>query len=158
MRDDAGRCGVACMRACPWAPCHAQITSFSKKPSFFGKSLKICGQGSPRACSSQGQGSPPYGHAAMPVYAADKARECSSQGHGSPPWARSQGTGMQQTRHGHAAAKAKAAPHGHAAAKARACSSQGHGSPHEHVAAKACRQGQGSPRGHAAKAKACCQG
>ena len=65
-----------------------QITSFSKKPSFFGKPAKA------KACSSQGLGSPPWA--------------CSSQGLGSPPWARSQGQGMQQPRPRHAAAKAYA--------------------------------------------------
>ena len=107
VRDDAGRCGVACTRACPWdAHCL------------------------PKACSSQGQGSP-HGQAA-------KAWACSSQGQGSPPWAGSQGKGMQQPR-------PAAAPHGHAA-KAWACSSQGQGSPPwalsrqglgEHAASKA---------------------
>ena len=107
VRDDAGRCGVACTRACPW---DAQCL--------------------PKACSSQGQGSP-HGQAA-------KAWACSSQGQGSPPWAGSQGKGMQQPR-------PAAAPHGHAA-KAWACSSQGQGSPPwalsrqglgEHAASKA---------------------
>ena len=64
VRDDAGRCGVACTRACPW---DAQCL--------------------PKACSSQGQGSP-HGHAAA------KAWACSSQGQGSPPWASTQGLGM----------------------------------------------------------------
>ena len=76
VRDDAGRCGVACTRACPW---DAQCL--------------------PKACSSQGQGSP-HGQAA-------KAWACSSQGQGSPPWALSrQGLGE------------------HAAAKAWACTQQ----------------------------------
>ena len=79
-----------------------QITSFSKKPSFFGKPAKA------KACSSQGLGSPPWA--------------CSSQGQGM------QQPRPRQPPHGHAAAKAKAAPHGHAA-KAKACSSQGLGSP-----------------------------
>ena len=65
-----------------------QITSFSKKPSFFGKPAKAQAA--------------PHGHA---------AKACSSQGLGSPPWAcSSQGPkGMQLPRpwpHGHAVAKA----------------------------------------------------
>ena len=54
-----------------------QITSFSKKPSFFGKPAKA------KACSSQGLGSPPWAR---------------SQGRGSPWACSSQGQGMQQPR------------------------------------------------------------
>ena len=122
VRDDAGRCGVACTRACPW---DAQCL--------------------PKACSSQGQGSP-HGQAA-------KAWACSSQGQGSPPWASTQGLGMhagsppwalssqgmstqhprprqppmgtQQPRHEHAASKAWASTQ--QPRPGRACSSQGLG-------------------------------
>jgi len=62
-----------------------QITSFSKKPSFFGKPAKA------KACSSQGLGSPPWAR---------------SQGRGSPWACSSQGQRMQQPRPRHAAAKA----------------------------------------------------
>nr|POE44869.1 hypothetical protein CFP56_77380 [Quercus suber] len=137
------------------------------------------------ACSNQGQGSPPWEHSQgmgmrqprprqPPMgtqprqgHAAANAWACGSQGQGSPPWARSsQRKGMQQPWHGHAAAKAKAAPHGHVA-KARACGSQGQGSllrarssqgkgmqqlRYRHAAAKA----KVAPHGHAAaKARAC---
>ena len=67
-----------------------QITSFSKKPSFFGKPAKA------KACSSQGLGSPPWACSSQgqgmqqprPRHAAAKAKACSSQGLGSPPGAR----------------------------------------------------------------------
>ena len=76
VRDDAGRCGVACTRACPW---DAQCL--------------------PKACSSQGQGSP-HGQAA-------KAWACSSQGMGmQQPRPRQPPMGTQQPRHEHAASKA----------------------------------------------------
>ena len=78
------------------------------------------------ACSSQGQGSPPW---------------ASSQGlgmhAGSPPWARSQGMGMQQPRPRQPPMGTQQPRHEHAASKAwastqqprpgRACSSQGLG-------------------------------
>ena len=53
-----------------------QITSFSKKPSFFGKPAKA------KACSSQGLGSPPWA--------------CSSQGLGVLAWARWHAPGRRQ--------------------------------------------------------------
>ena len=63
-----------------------QITSFSKKPSFFGKPAKA------KACSSQGLGSPPWAR---------------SQGQGmQQPRPRQPPMGMQQPRPRHAAAKA----------------------------------------------------
>jgi hypothetical protein len=188
VRDDAGRCGVACMRACPWAPCHAQrlplwgkITSFSKKPSFFGKSLKICGQG-----SSQGQGTRP-----RPRHAAKAKARCQGTLRRPPqgmlprprhaakaPMARSQGQGSPRTHHAarspprHAAkAMARSQGHGMQPPKARCtqprpCSSEGQGSSPPwrpwHAAPKARSQGQGmqprpwhaAPQGtlHAAKA------
>jgi hypothetical protein len=78
------------------------------------------------ACSSQGQGSPPW---------------ASTQGlgmhAGSPPWARSQGMGMQQPRPRQPPMGTQQPRHEHAASKAwastqqprpgRACSSQGLG-------------------------------
>jgi hypothetical protein len=91
VRDDAGRCGTACMRACPWdahcLPARGEITSFSKKPSFLGNHSKYVAKAKAKACS---------------------------QGQGSPLWACC-------PRLGHAAAKAKAAPMGRHAAKAKAC-------------------------------------
>ena len=82
-------------------------------------------------------------HAGMPLGCPVPAQGVQQPRPRQPPWAGSQGMGMQQPRHGHAAAKAKAAPHGQApkawacmqaaphghAAKAWACSSQGQGSP-----------------------------
>ena len=83
-----------------------QITSFSKKPSFFGKPAKA------KACSSQGLGSPPA-----------KAKACSSLGQGSPPWAcSSQGQGSPPS----ACSSLGSPPHGHTA-KAKLSSSQGLG-------------------------------
>ncbi|KAF3951942.1 hypothetical protein CMV_022461 [Castanea mollissima] len=103
---------------------------------------------------------------AAPHGQAAKARACSRQGQGSPPWARSQGQGVQQARPrqppmgaqarpGHAAAKAKARMH--AAAKALACL-RGHagrplGAGSRAIACtRACLGGSGSTawaRGHA---------
>ena len=95
VRDDAGRCGVACTRACPW---DAQCL--------------------PKACSSQGQGSP-HGQAA-------KAWACSSQGMGmQQPRPRQPPMGTQQPRHEHAASKAWASTQ--QPRPGRACSSQGRG-------------------------------
>ena len=109
----AGRCGA--MRRgvhagmplgtlpCPTPASLGQITSFSKKPSFFGKSLEICGQGSkgqgsspPKACS-QGQGmQPPHGHAAKAM----------ARSQGMLPRPRHAAKALQQRRPMHAA-KAK---------------------------------------------------
>ena len=121
VRDDAGRCGVACTRACPWdAHCL------------------------PKACSSQGQGSP-HGQAA-------KAWACSSQGQGSPPWAlSSQGMGMQHPRLGRARSSQGLGVHAAAKAKAR---SQGRGLLAWARWHAPGRRQQG-PWGHAAKAVAC---
>jgi len=116
VRDDAGRCGTACTRACPWdahcLPARGEITSFSKKPSFLGNHSKAVG----KACiQGHGRGMQPQ----------TKAKAC-SQGHGQ---------GMHPRPRARHAAKAKAAPMGrqrrprHAcvhAAKAKA-RSQGHG-------------------------------
>ena len=90
VRDDAGRCGTACTRACPWdahcLPARGEITSFSKKPSFLGNHSKYVA----KACSQgHGQGMHP-----RPRHA---SKAC-SQGHGSPLWACSEGRGMQQAR------------------------------------------------------------
>ena len=112
VRDDAGRCGVACTRACPWdAQCLPKACSSQGQGSPHGQAAKAW------ACSSQGQGSPPW---------------ASTQGlgmhAGSPPWARSQGMGMQQPR-------PRQPPMGTQQARpGRARSSQGLG---EHAAAKA---------------------
>jgi hypothetical protein len=119
----AGRCGA--MRRGVHAgmplgtlPClmpatFGQITSFSKKPSFFGKPAKA------KACSSQGLGSPPWACSSQgqgmqqprPRHAAAKAKACSSQGLGSPPMGMQQPRPRQppmgtQPRPRHAAAKA----------------------------------------------------
>ena len=107
VRDDAGRCGVACTRACPW---DAQCL--------------------PKACSSQGQGSP-HGQAA-------KAWACSSQGQGSPPWASTQGLGM------------------HAGSPPWALSSQGMSTQHPRLGRARSSQGLGVHA--AAKAWACLRG
>ena len=121
VRDDAGRCGVACTRACPWdAQCLPKACSSQGQGSPHGQAAKAW------ACSSQGQGSPPW---------------ASSQGlgmhAGSPPWARSQGMGMQQPRPRQPPMGTQQPRHEHAASKAwastqqprpgRACSSQGLG-------------------------------
>ena len=104
-------------------------------------------------------------HAGMPLGCPVPAQGVQQPRPRQPPWAGSQGMGMQQPRHGHAAAKAKAAPHGQApkawacmqaaphghAAKAWACSSQGQGSPPWALS----RQGLGEHA--AAKAWACMQ-
>jgi len=139
--------GDAAWRACGHAPGHpampnaclfgGKITSFSKKPSFIGKSLEICGQG-----SSQGQGTRPRPKAmacmlprpgAAPHGTRPRPWHACCQGQGLPPMARSQGP----------------------------CS-QGQGmQPRPRQAPKACCQGQGTqprPWRQAAKAKACCQG
>ena len=121
VRDDAGRCGVACTRACPWdAQCLPKACSSQGQGSPHGQAAKAW------ACSSQGQGSPPW---------------ASTQGlgmhAGSPPWARSQGMGMQQPRPRQPPMGTQQPRHEHAASKAwastqqprpgRACSSQGLG-------------------------------
>ena len=90
VRDDAGRCGTACTRACPWdahcLPARGKITSFSKKPSFLGNHSKYVAKARsqgmqrrprPRHASKAKAKAAPYGHAA-------KAGACSSQGQGSP--------------------------------------------------------------------------
>src|SRR6266567_2325946 len=87
VRDDAGRCGTACTRACPWdahcLPARGEITSFSKKPSFLGNHSKYVGKHQPRHAArprprhAAKTKAAPYGHAA-------KAGACSSQGEGSP--------------------------------------------------------------------------
>ncbi|KAF3970675.1 hypothetical protein CMV_005637 [Castanea mollissima] len=136
----AGRCGA--MRRgvhagmplgtlpCPMPASLGQITSFSKKPSFFWKSLQICGQATqprprqpPWACC-QGQGMQPrHGQATQPTPRPRPRPRSPRQGQG------------------------QGSPHGRAA-KAKACSSQGQGSAHGRAAkAKACT-------GHAAHAKA----
>ena len=121
VRDDAGRCGVACTRACPWgAQCLPKACSSQGQGSPHGQAAKAW------ACSSQGQGSPPW---------------ASTQGlgmhAGSPPWARSQGMGMQQPRPRQPPMGTQQPRHEHAASKAwastqqprpgRACGSQGLG-------------------------------
>ena len=65
------------------------------------------------ACSSQGQGSPPWaGTQGLGMHA------------GSPPWARSQGMGMQQPRPRQPPMGTQQPRHEHAAAKAWACMRQ----------------------------------
>ena len=84
VRDDAGRCGTACTRACPWdahcLPARGEITSFSKKPSFLGNHSKYVA----KACSQgHGQGMHPRPRQ-PPMSMLAKAGACSSQGQGSP--------------------------------------------------------------------------
>ena len=121
-------------------------------------------------------------HAGMPLGCPVPAQGVQQPRPRQPPWAGSQGMGMQQPRHGHAAAKAKAAPHGQApkawacmqaaphghAAKAWACSSQGQGSPPwalssqgmstQHPRLRRARSSQGLGVHAAAKAVACLRG
>ncbi len=97
VRDDAGRCGTACTRACPWdahcLPARGEIASFSKKPSFLGNHPKYVG----KACSQGMQPRPWPRHASKakakacwprqqqpPMGMLAKAGACSSQGQGSP--------------------------------------------------------------------------
>lgn len=126
VRDDAGRCGTACTRACPWdahcLPARGEITSFSKKPSFLGNHSKYVakassqghGQGMqrrprPRHASKAKAKAAPYGHAAQ-------GRGMQQPRPRQPPWAGSEGQGMlacmlPRPRH---AAKAMACLRGHA--------------------------------------------
>ena len=101
MRGDAGRCGVACMRACPWAPCHAQrlplwgkITSFSKRPSFFGKITQNLWARQRRARQQRrARHAAKAWHAAKAHGMQPRPRHAAPQGHGGmlprprqPPW------------------------------------------------------------------------
>ena len=109
VRDDAGRCGTACTRACPWdahcLPARGEITSFSKKPSFLGNHSKYVA----KACS-QGHGQGMQPRPRQPLMGMQQARARQ------PPWAGSEGQGMlacmlPRPRH---AAKAMACLRGHA--------------------------------------------
>jgi hypothetical protein len=124
----AGRCGVACMRACPWAPCHANACLLGANNLFFQKTLIFWEISQNLWAKQQRPRQPPMGMLPRPRHATAKAK---AKGHG------------------HAAAKAKAAPHGHAA-KAKACSRQGHQGQRPWTCSSS--KGQGSPPW------ACCQG
>jgi len=103
VRDDAGRCGTACPRACPWdahcLPARGEITSFSKKPSFLGNHSKYVAKAMGKACiQGQGQGmqprprQPPMGmqqpRPRQPPMGMQQPRPRQ------PPWAGSEGQGM----------------------------------------------------------------
>jgi len=175
VRDDAGRCGTACTRACPWdahclPACSGEITSFSKKPSFLGNHPKYVGKQQPRpwprprhaskakakACSEgQGQGMQPRQQQPPMGMQQPRPRQ--------PPWAGSEGQGMLACVH---AAKAKPRH----AAKAMACLRGHAGMPlgagrwaRWHAPGRRQQQGpsmprgrgRGMPRGWDAKAVAC---
>ena len=116
VRDDAGRCGTACTRACPWdahcLPARGEITSFSKKPSFLGNHskyvAKACCQGHgqgmhprprPRPRHAAGKGkAAPMGRQRRPRHACVHAAKAKarSQGHGMLAWARWHALGCRQ--------------------------------------------------------------
>src|SRR6266702_1407672 len=157
VRDDAGRCGTACTRACPWdahcLPARGEITSFSKKPSFLGNHSKYVGKHQPRHAArprprhAAKTKAAPYGHAA-------KAGACSSQGEGSPHGQAAKAkacllacvhAAKAKPRH---AAKAMACLRGHAGMPLGAGSSKA-------LACTQPRRVRGMPRGWDAKAVAC---
>ena len=191
MRGDAGRCGVACMRACPWAPCHAQrlplwgkITSFSKRPSFFGKITQNLWARQRRARQQRrARHAAKAWHAAKAHGMQPRPRHAAPQGHGGmlprprqPPWHAAKAKAAPARTMQHAAkacspprhaAKAMARSQGHSmqppkarCTQPRPCSSEGQGSsppPPPWRPWHAAPQGS-SPPWHAAKDKACGQG
>ena len=107
VRDDAGRCGAACTRACLWDAHRMQQPRPRQAPmSMLPRPGHAPAKGhrQPPWAGSQGQGRPPWAccqgqgmHAAKAMgslhgqAAKAKAR---SQGQGRPPWASCQGQGM----------------------------------------------------------------
>ncbi|KAL4593770.1 hypothetical protein ACB092_M013200 [Castanea dentata] len=133
---------------CPMPASLGKITSFSKKPSFFWKSLQICGQAAAKAKAAPMGVLPRPRHAAKakaaPMGALPRLRhaQATQPRPRQPPWACCQGQGMQP---------GPRQPRPRRAAKAKAWPRQ----------AWACCHGQGMQPGprqprprHAAKAKA----